>query len=44
MKARSREYEQEKAIDEVEKIIKKIPKTPKGTVARYVREDRDRES
>lgn len=38
---RIREYKQVNAIVEVEKIIKKIPQTPKGTAARYVREDRD---
>ena len=38
---RIREYEQQKAIEEIEKIIKRMPPSPKGTAAKYVREDRD---
>ena len=38
---RIREYEQQKAIEEIEEIIKKIPSSPKGTAVKYVREDRD---
>ncbi len=38
---RIREIEQEIAIKELEEIIRKLPQSPKGTAAKYVREDRD---
>jgi len=38
---RIREYEQARAIEELEKIINRLPEVPKGTVTKYVREDRD---
>ena len=38
---RVREYDQLRAIEELEKIIERIPQTPRGTSAGYVREDRD---
>jgi len=38
---RIKEFEQMKAIENLENIIKSLPKTPSGTVASYVREDRD---
>lgn len=38
---RVREYEQLRAIEELEEIIERIPQTPRGTAAGYVREDRD---
>ncbi len=38
---RIREYEQAKAIEELEKIIKRLPEVPRGIVTKYVREDRD---
>ncbi len=38
---RVREYEQERAIEELEEIIRKIPSSPRGTATKYVREDRD---
>ena len=38
---RIKEYEQQKAIEEIEEIIESIPVSPKGTAAKYVREDRD---
>jgi metal-responsive CopG/Arc/MetJ family transcriptional regulator len=36
-----REIEQEKAIEELEALIQKLPEMPRGLAARYVREDRD---
>jgi|YelNatPaOPRAMG01_1025707.scaffolds.fasta_scaffold284713_1 metal-responsive CopG/Arc/MetJ family transcriptional regulator len=36
-----REIEQEKAIEELEALIQKLPETSRGLAARYVREDRD---
>ena len=38
---RVREYEQLKAIEELEEIVKGIPTAPRGTAVRYVRGDRD---
>jgi len=38
---RIREVEQERAIEELEELIRKLPVMPKGYVVRYVREDRD---
>jgi len=38
---RIKEYEQIKAIEELEEIVKSIPTVPRGTVMKYVREDRD---
>jgi len=38
---RVREYEQLKAIEELEEMIKSLPTVPKGTATRYVRENRD---
>ncbi|RLE58046.1 MAG: CopG family transcriptional regulator [Thermoprotei archaeon] len=38
---RVKELEQERAIIQLEEIIQKIPKTPKGSTVKYVREDRD---
>ena len=38
---RVRELEQEIAIKELEELIAKLPQVPRGTVTRYVREDRD---
>jgi len=34
--------EQVKAIEGLEGIIKQLPKVPRGTTVKYVREDRDR--
>ena len=39
---RVRLLEQVKAIEELEGIIKQLPKVPRGTTIKYVREDRDR--
>ena len=36
-----REIEQEKAIEELEALIQKLPEMPRGLAARYVREGRD---
>lgn len=36
-----KEYERLKAIEEVHKVIEKLPETPLETAAKYVREDRD---
>ncbi len=41
LERRVREYEQLNAIRELEELIKDIPKTPRGTASKYVREDRD---
>jgi len=38
---RIKEFEQKKAIEDLENIIKSLPQIPSGTAARYVREDRD---
>jgi predicted DNA-binding protein len=36
------ELEQEKAVEELERLIEKLPPAPKGVALKYVREDRDR--
>ncbi len=41
LERRVREYEQERAIEELEEIIRKMPSSPRGTATKYVREDRD---
>ncbi len=41
VEARIREYEQQRVIEELERIIEKMPPSPRGTAVRYVREDRD---
>ena len=38
---RIKEYEQLRAIEELEEIVRSIPTMPKGTAMKYVREDRD---
>jgi len=38
---RVKQFEQEKAVEELEEIIKRIPPSPRGTTTKYVREDRD---
>jgi len=40
-KKRIKKLEQDKAIEDLENIIKSLPQIPSGTAARYVREDRD---
>ena len=41
LERRIREYEQLKAIEELEKVIESLPPSRGGTAAKYVREDRD---
>ena len=41
LERRIREYEQSKAIEELEKVIESLPPLPRGTAVGYVREDRD---
>jgi predicted DNA-binding protein len=41
LERRVRELEQAIAIEELERVIRELPETPRGTAARYVREDRD---
>ncbi|MCS7385419.1 MAG: CopG family transcriptional regulator [archaeon GB-1867-005] len=41
IESRIEEYEQLKAIEELEEIIESIKLLPRGTAIRYVREDRD---
>ena len=41
LERRVRELEQALAIEELENLIKRLPQVPRGTVAGYVREDRD---
>ena len=41
VESRVREYEQRRVIEELEGIIRELPLSPRGTAARYVREDRD---
>lgn len=36
------ELEQERAIEELERLVEKLPPSPRGLALRYVREDRDR--
>jgi hypothetical protein len=36
------ELEREKTIEELERLVEKLPPTPRGLALRYVREDRDR--
>jgi len=38
---RIREIEQERAIEELEEVIRRLPSSPKGVANKYVREDRD---
>ncbi len=38
---RVKQFEQEKAVEELEEIIERIPPSPRGTTTKYVREDRD---
>ncbi len=41
LERRIKEYEQLKAIEELEKIVESLPSCPRGTAAKYVRDDRD---
>ena len=40
---RVRELERERALEELEELIRRLPEAPRGTAASYVREDRDRD-
>jgi hypothetical protein len=34
-------YRKQKVLQEIVEVLKQLPETPRGTVARLVREDRD---
>jgi len=36
-----KELWREKVLEEIDKVIEQLPEVPKGTVTKYVREDRD---
>jgi len=36
-----KEYSRKKALREVRAVIESLPEVPRGTITRYVREDRD---
>jgi len=38
---RVKEYTRRKKLEEIDEMLKGIPRTEKGTAAKYVREDRD---
>jgi hypothetical protein len=38
---RVREYKREKALKEIDNLLKDLPSPERGTASRYVREDRD---
>ena len=41
LEKRVEELHRRKVLEEIRKVLEKIPEAPKGTVAKYVREDRD---
>ncbi len=41
LEKRVEELHRKKVLEEVRRVIEKLPETPKGTAVRYVREDRD---
>jgi hypothetical protein len=41
MEERMREYKREKALKEIDAMLKDVPSPERGTASRYVREDRD---
>ncbi len=41
LEKRVEELRKRKVLEEVRRVIEQLPETPKGTAARYVREDRD---
>ena len=41
IETRIRELERRKVLEEAHAVIEKLPKTPRGTAQKYVREDRD---
>jgi len=38
---RVREYKREKALKEIDALLKDVPRPERGTASRYVREDRE---
>ncbi|HIP89514.1 MAG TPA: hypothetical protein EYH24_06250 [Thermococcus paralvinellae] len=41
IEAKVREYRKKKALEEIDIMLANLPKIEKGTVRKYVREDRD---
>jgi len=41
LEKRVKELHRRKVLEEIRKVLEKIPESPKGTAAKYVREDRD---
>ncbi len=41
LEKRVEELHRRKILEEIRRILEEIPETPKGTAAKYVREDRD---
>jgi len=41
LEKRVEELHRRKVLEEIRKVLEKIPELPKGTAAKYVREDRD---
>ncbi|MCD6114514.1 MAG: CopG family transcriptional regulator [Thermoprotei archaeon] len=41
LEKRVEELHRRKVLEEIRKVLEKIPESPKGTAAKYVREDRD---
>jgi hypothetical protein len=41
IEARVREYKREKALKEIDALLKDMPRLESGTASRYVREDRE---
>jgi len=41
LEKRVEELHRRRVLEEIRKVLEKIPEAPKGTAAKYVREDRD---
>ncbi len=41
VEARVRDYKREKALKEIDALLKDVPRPESGTASRYVREDRE---
>lgn len=41
LEKRVEELHRRRVLEEIRKVLEKIPESPKGTAAKYVREDRD---
>ncbi|MHA1506727.1 MAG: type II toxin-antitoxin system VapB family antitoxin [Candidatus Asgardarchaeia archaeon] len=41
IESKVREYKRKNALEEIDSMLKNLPKTEKGTAKKYVREDRD---